>query len=287
MKFEQYGEKIENLTIKIHPQEFIEHNLLKDLENLIGFIQKTKPKILKKFLKIFSQKIKNHVKNNAIDNKSKFSEMIKPFENLTKYKEIIILGLRFFLEKLSITEKEFWQNEITNFASEKFHNSANGFYFYQLTTFIELLGKEEAIGFYQDLLRNFILTYDLNQKDIYNSLDEMRERHIRFIKKNIFGRVRLFSGVENGKLIMICKNCEKVEHLEEEIRKEPDLLYYLTCWCHIPLAELWNNNFELTIEDCIAKGDPFCTYVYHDKRMINNLKQATKSKPNKIIEESS
>ncbi|NHK32604.1 MAG: hypothetical protein FK730_14720 [Asgard group archaeon] len=282
MKIEEYGEYKENLTIKIKPQEFIEHNLLKDLQNIIGYIKKNKSIIFKEFLEQFTEKLKSQTKNQfSIIDKSKFSGLISQYDNLIKHQDITKLSLNYFLEKLSITEKQFWENNETHFPAKNFHNSANGFYFNQLTTLVELLGKDDAIAFYRDILRNFLRTYDLNQKDIHSSLEEMREKHIRFISRGIFGRVRVFSEVVNGKLIMICKNCEKVEHLDESIRKEPELLYNLTCWVHIPLAELWNENFELKIEDCIAKGDSFCTYIYRDKREVEKIKQ----QPNELIKE--
>ncbi|NHJ49056.1 MAG: hypothetical protein FK733_14815 [Asgard group archaeon] len=286
MKFEEYGMKKENLTIDMKPQEFIEHNLLKDLQNLIGYIRKHKSTILKEFLTKFSEKLKSQTKNHfSIANESKFADLISQYENLVKNQDITKLSLNFFLEKLSITEKQLWENNQIQFPNKKFHNTANGYYFNQITTFVELFGKKEAISLYRDVLKNFILTYDLNQKDAYESLDDMRERHIRFIKKGIFGRVRLFSEVVDGKLIMICKNCEKVEQLDESIKKEPDLLFNLTCWCHIPLAELWNGNFELTIEDSIAKGDPFCTYVYYDKSVADKIEHSTKIQSDKSINE--
>jgi hypothetical protein len=288
MKFEEHGEYKENLTIEIKPQEFIEHNLLKDLQNVLGYIKRNKPTILKKFHEQFNEKLKAQTKNHySIKNKSKFNDLIKDYDYLINNQDLTKLSLNYFLEKLSLSENEFWENKVTNFPAKKFHNSANGFYYYQLSTLVDLLGKKDAILFYREILRNFIWAYDLNQKDIFESLEDYRERHIRFIDRGIFGRVRLISDVVNGKLITICKNCEKIDELDEFLKDEPDLLYNLACWVHIPLAELWNENFELVIEDCIAKGDPFCTYIYHDKRITNNLKHSTKINAKKIIKESS
>ncbi|NHJ38487.1 MAG: hypothetical protein FK731_00535, partial [Asgard group archaeon] len=234
MKIEEYGEYKENLTIKIKPHEFIEHNLLKDLQNLIGYIEKNKSNIFKEFLEKFTEKLKSKTKNQfSINNKTKFSILISQYDNLIKNQDLTKLSLNYFLEKLLLSEKQFWENKETHFPAKNFHNAANGFYFNQLITLVELIGKNEAIALYQDILRNFIWTYDLNQKNIYNSLEDMREKHIQFIKKGIFGRVRVFSEVVNGKLFMICKNCEKIEYLDEEIRKEPELLYNISCWVHI------------------------------------------------------
>ena len=278
MKFEQYGIEKENLKIETEPQEFIEHNLLKDLHNLLGFIKKTKPDILKDFIEIFSGKLTSQLKKgSSVNNTTRFLELIKQYANLVEYQDLTKLSLSFFFEKFGISENQFWENKSELFPAKNFHSSANGFYFNQLTTLIDILGKDNAISFYKNHLLKFINTYDTNQKNIYNSLDELRERHIRFISKGTLGRIRLFSNVENGRLIKICKNCEKIEHLDETIRKEKDLLYTIACWVHIPLAEMWNDNFVLTLNDCIAKGDSFCTYVYHDKRINKELKYPTKS----------
>lgn len=272
MKFEQYGIEKKNLKITTEPQEFIEHNFLKDLHNLLGQIKKEKQETLNEFIEKFSSKLRTQMKRDPIiSDVTRFSELIKPYTNLVEHQTLTLLGLCFFLEKFGISEKQFWENKKDDFPAQRFHQTAVSFYLNQLKTLIDILGEESAISFYKDSLLNFIHTYDTNQINIHESLEKLRESHIRFISRGTLGRIRLFSNVEDGKLIVICKNCEKIEYLDEETRKEKDLLYTTGCWVHIPLAEMWNENFVLTLEECIAKGDPFCSYVYHDKRIVDKI----------------
>jgi hypothetical protein len=142
---------------------------------------------------------------------------------------------------------------------------------------IDILGKDEAIKFYKEIINSYIEKYDQNQKGWYKDLDEMREHHSKFIKKNTLGRVRLVSEVKNGQYIEICLTCDKVRSYPDASEEEKELLDVTGCYCHIPLAKLWNKNFELTLSNTIAKGDPYCTYVFHDTRIVDKIEEPIKA----------
>jgi len=276
MKFERCGMYKKNLMIKLNANEFLIHNLLRDLENIIAYIKKTSPVILNEFLEKLSVTLKSRVKNNEIIHNLKFQEFIADYKNLVKNQDLIKLGFNFFKEILEISEEEIWNNEDADFTSHQMSQAANEFYYLEMKTLIDILGRDEAINYYKQVILNFIHTYDTNQINVYESLEDLRERTIRFLNKGTLGRVRLFSEVENGQLIEICKNCEKVEFLDKELREDKELLYTLCCDVHIPLAKMWNENFVLTLDYTIAKGDSYCTYVYHDTRFVDEIKHHPK-----------
>lgn len=284
MKFEQYGEYKEDLRIKLDLEEFLVHNLLKDLHNTIGYIKKTKPTILNEYIESLTSKMKtNTKKKDKIIIELKFQEYIKPFENLIENQELIKMSFNFFLEQLGITEDKIWEMRSESFTPNQMHQSANGFYNYQLKTLIEILGKDEAIDYYKKIILNYIHTYDTNQMNIYDSLEELRESTIRFLEKGTLGRVRLISEVEDGRLIEICKNCEKVDFLDKSLREDGDLLFAICCDVHIPLAKMWNENFVLTMDYTISRGYPYCTNVYHDRRLVDKIEQPPKEFYDEII----
>lgn len=241
MKFEQYGEYKENLKIKLKLHEFFIHNLLKDLHNTIDYIKQTKPDILGEFLKKLTKKMEYLTENGyEVNDKTKFSNFIRTYENLVEYQGLTKLSFNFFLQRLGIKEEQIWKKESEEFPPKKMHGSANGFCYNQLTTLIEILGRDEAISFYKEIILNFVHTYDTNQINNYESLEDLREKSIRFLNKGTLGRVRLVSEVKDGRLIKICKNCEKVEFLDDSIRQDGELTYVFCCDVHIPLAEMWN-----------------------------------------------
>ena len=126
--------------------------------------------------------------------------------------------------------------------------------------------------------------FDTNQVNIFTDLEDMRQSFIRWTENSPYGRVRLISTVENGKWIKICKNCEKVQNLDSLDKLDGDLMYAISCYCHEPLAKMWNENFVLTLEQSIAKGDSFCSYVYHDKTIVDKIKHPPREFFEKTVE---
>ena len=284
MIFNEYGTKVIDLKIELDLNEFLIHNLLKDLQNTIYYINKTKLEILKEFIQKLTMKLKDKTDiKSSINNEQKFLEFINPYENLIEHLDLTKVAFNFFLERLEIPEIKIWEGAIENFTPKQMHQSAIEFYFCQLNTLLDILGRDEAIDYYKKIILNFIHTYDRNQLNVYKSLEDMRDSNIRFLEKGSYGRIRLISDVKNGRLIEICKNCEKVEFLDEFLRKDGELLYTICCAVHIPLAEMWNENFVLTLNHTIAKGDPYCTYVYHDTRFVDEIKQLPKDFINEVI----
>ncbi|MHA1355340.1 MAG: hypothetical protein ACTSR1_09235, partial [Candidatus Heimdallarchaeota archaeon] len=110
----------------------------------------------------------------------------------------------------------------------------------------------------------------------YKDLEEMRFHHSKFIEKNTLGRVRLLSEVKDGQYIEVCLTCDKVRNYPNASAEEKELLDVTGCYCHHALTSLWNDNFKLTLTNTLAKGDPYCTYVYHDTRIVDKIEEPTK-----------
>jgi len=286
LKFKKYGKENENLTIEIEPLQFVEGQVFRGLDNLIETIKTSKPDILEEFMKILAAKLQTSTdKSYFVNSSSKLAELVKQYANITKYQELLEINLNFFLDVLGINEEQFWENKMTHFPATNFFPSANRLSYAYISLLVEIIGKEEAIEFYKKVINNYIATYDTNQKGIFENLEKMRESWIRSISSGINGRVRTMSEVENGAFIIRAENCEKIQNLGDLSNYDKDLLSTFVCHCHFPLAELWNENFVLTQQQTIAKGDPYCEYVYHDKRLVGKVEHPPKEFFEKIKEE--
>ena len=132
---------------------------MKDLQNPLGYIKKTKPDILRDFIEIFSGKLVSQMnKDSSVKDSTRFAKLIEEYLNLVEYQDLTKLSLSFFLGKFGISEDQFWENKSEQFPARNFHSSANSFYFNQISTLVDLLGKDSAIDFYKNNLLNFIHT---------------------------------------------------------------------------------------------------------------------------------
>ncbi len=285
LKFEEYGKEVENLEIKTNPFEFAESNLFKKLDNIYGYIKKKKPDIYDELIRKITLKIKDKPKIGYFTNKTEeILERITQGEFLSENQDLVLIHLNIFVDTLGFTDKEYWQNKEFKIPARNFVHAANDLSYLYLSTLVEIIGKEDAIKLYKETVDNYVKVYDQNQVNIFTDLEDMRQKFIRWTENSPYGRVRLISTVENGHWMKICRNCEKVQNLDNLEELDGDLMYAISCYCHEPLARMWNENFVLTLNETIAKGDSFCSYVYHDKTIVDEIKHPPREFFEKIIE---
>ncbi len=58
--------------------------------------------------------------------------------------------------------------------------------------------------------------------------------------------------------------------------EDRDIFSLTLCYCHFQLAKMWNDNFVLTQEQTIAKGNNYCEYVYHDTTIVEKIEHPSK-----------
>ncbi|MHA1365328.1 MAG: hypothetical protein ACTSP5_02825 [Candidatus Heimdallarchaeota archaeon] len=277
MKFEKLGKERENVTIEIGPFDFGNSNIIKSLDNTLGYIQENKPEILQEYLTVLTGKLREIINQDFFKGASgKLAEYIKQFDHLTENYDLLQLLLSYFVKTLGVTEEQFWENKKQEFSDWNFFCSVRDLQLVKIKVLVEILGKEEAIDFSKGMTDSYIVTYDQNQKGWYKDLEEMRFHHSKFIEKNTLGRVRLLSEVKDGQYIEVCLTCDKVRNYPNASAEEKELLDVTGCYCHHALTSLWNDNFKLTLTNTLAKGDPYCTYVYHDTRIVDKIEEPTK-----------
>lgn len=284
LKFEQYGKEVENLKIKFNPFEFAESNLFKKIDNIFGYIKRNRADIYSEFIKKLSSNKENLPKKKFFNNiTTGIIERINQSEFLSENQDLVLRYLNAFLETQGITDKDYWQKKEIEIPAKNFVHSANNLSYLILSTLVEIIGKDEAVKLYKETVDNYVHVFDANQVNIFTDLEDMRQKFIRWTKNSPYGRVRLLSTVEKGQWMKICKNCEKVQNLDNLDKLDGDLMYAISCYCHEPLAKMWNENFVLTLEQSIAKGDSFCSYVYHDKTIVDKIEHPSREFFEKII----
>jgi len=268
MKFEKVGKEVEVPKVTVPPLALAESDVFNILDLLLGKIKKEKPEIFQLFIDEVTKKLKSKTQNKEFEGKEKLAEKLKEFDHLPENHDFVKLHLNFMIEGLGITEEELWENQKTSFPIESFIPALIEQTHLQMITLIEILGRETAIKFHREFVNKYNETINArHQANIHENLEEMRKGHMEWIKTNPYGRIRIFGEVKDGQLIRLCSNCEKYYSLRNhEMVRDRETIYSLLCYMHIPLARVWNPNFVLTIEKSLARGDPYCAYIYNDMR---------------------
>ena len=277
MKFEKFGAEKENVTIKTKPMNFADNNIFKHFNNVFDYIKKNKPEILQEYIEKMTKGMQDITKIVFFNEKEEsLINLLKKYEYITDYYQLFQTIMNFYLSTLGISKEEFWENKEQSFPDWNFFHSIRNIHLVSIKVMIEILGKEEGIELYKKIGENYVFKYDLNQQNIYKDLDELRYHHTRFITNNTLGRVRLISDVENGRYIEICLTCDKVRNFDNLSHEDFKLLDPTGCYIHHALTKLWNENFVLTLDQTLAKGDPYCSYVYHDTRIVDSIEHPPK-----------
>ena len=273
MRFEVVGQEKEKVTITISPLDLAKSDIFEMLSLLLEKIKTENKEILHLFIDIVSKSLEKMMKNEHFTSEnSRLREEISTYKQLEDYYDFVRKHLNFFIETLDINEDLLWKNERISFDDKNFMESVFCQFYTHLASLIELLGKENAIDFYKEHVDNFNYTINArNQKNIYKDLSDLREKQIKWLQNNPYGRVRIFSDVRDGKLIRICKNCEKLNALKDSGLKDKQILYAIMCYMHIPLAKVWNKNIILTLDSRVVDESPYCVYVYHDTRITKEI----------------
>ena len=278
MKFEEFGNIIENVSITASPLALAESDIFNVLKLLMQKIKDEKPEILQTFIDTVTIKLLKKTKNKYFQKESKrLSDEISKYEGLSENHDFVKLHLNYMIEILGINEDQFWKNEKTAFPSDNFMKSLFVLFYIHHVSLNELLGRKEGIKFYRESVDkyNYVINAIL-QKDRDKDLNSMREADKEWLPRNTYGRIRLYSEVIDGRLIKICKNCEKFSALKNtEIASDKELFYNILCYMHIPLAKVWNENFDLSIMKSLALGDPYCAYIYTDKSEVEKIEPVT------------
>jgi hypothetical protein len=273
MKFEIVGKEKENVVITMSPLILARSDIFDMLELLLEKIKLERPEILQPFLSSVNNSFKKQIKHEYInsDNK-KLRQEISSYKHLEDQYDFVRKHLNFFIQTLNIDEDQLWKDEKVSFQVKSFMESVFTLFYTHADSLAEILGKEDAITFYRKHIDNFNNTINArNQKDIYENLEDLREKQTKWLQNNPYGRVRVFSEVKDGRLIRICMNCEKFDALKDSMFNDKEIFYSIMCYMHIPLAKVWNKNLVLTLDSRVLNDNSYCTYVYHDQSVVKDI----------------
>ena len=277
MQFTRHGMRKENIMESMKPIEKADEFILRRLNCFFEYLLIRKPEVYYDFLSLLLKDTEDLILEDYTDFETyTIKDMIKDYSNLRNQIELASLQLRYYAQILGVNEAVFNKNEAIEVTLEQFTQSVVFAEYLWVSSLAKLIGKEEAGMMYRGAIERYILKYDSPNFTHFDTLEEMRDAFLKFIDLGALGRLRVSSNVENGVWILRCDNCEKVETLGDISHLDRDILHAVQCSADFQVTRLFNENFVMTRSQTIAKGDPYCDWVYHDIRYDKKLEHPSK-----------
>jgi hypothetical protein len=143
------------------------------------------------------------------------------------------------------------------------------FVYYKLAKALEtVLGKKEALNLYCSIVdeeTKMTAAKFTKREKVTDAFMESDTRKGTF--KGAFNVIEFITDdARFGEKVTRCKWAEVLSEL-----KDPDFAYAVACHFDFEAVRAYNENFELTRNGTLAKGKPYCDFMYHDKRLSQKL----------------
>lgn len=275
MELQKVGKLNQNITHEIVPLELADLFIFGRLDCLLGYILINTREIYREYVEKLKQKLQTIIAEEHFVNRDQdILTITKKYDNLLDQQELVKLHMSFFIEILQITEEQFWRSDSIQVPNYNFQRSAILLEYNQMLALAEIIGREEAIDLYKKHADRYVIIHDTPLFKKIEDLETMRRRTIEFLERGIYGRIRIVSDIEDGRYIVRCENCEKINTVPD--LEDREFLYTISCHSDFQVIKLYNENFVLTRRCTLAEGAPYCDNVYHDKRIDKTLAHPSK-----------
>jgi hypothetical protein len=260
---------LDNLQ-ELQPLEFANKTILKRLNYLIGFIKEKKPEILQNFAAKLNIRFNKLLKKTYINKENSQDINIgRDFIHLKVYPDLIYNSLNYFLQLLNIDSKKDWTKDKFKVPNINYIQSFLYHRYYNALILTEILERNQGIQLFKDYIDSYVKSLS-SEGTKYETLEEFREARIpkKGSPPNI-GWVIVQGIIENGKFPQRKDTCM----WDDAVKELPDieLRYLVCCYGDFQSYNNLNDNFILTMEHTVVKGDPYCSCLLHDIRINDDL----------------
>ncbi|MGY5877148.1 MAG: L-2-amino-thiazoline-4-carboxylic acid hydrolase [Candidatus Thorarchaeota archaeon] len=277
MKFTRHGKLRKDVVETIKPLDKVEEFNFRRLNCLLDYLLVSMPAIYYEFIDKLNQRWHTLIKAKAFDEISEdLQKLIEKYVTLRDQPVLMSLQLSLFIQILQISEATLLENNPIEIPLSNFTKSAFIPEYNWVSVLSDLIGKDEAISLFERAMERYVVKYDTDTIINFENLEEMRQAFLKFIDSGRLGRLRVSSNVVDGKWILRCDNCEKVESLGDLSGYDREVMYAVKCHTDFQVTRLFNENFVLTRSVTVAEGNPYCDFVYHDIRYDKKLSHPSK-----------
>jgi hypothetical protein len=279
MKFDEirvYNSKALYVLQEVQPLEFALLSPLNRLNFLIGFLDENKSEIVESYISELEETYSRKTRESEIElTNIEIKKLISDLPNLKKYPGLARGSLKFFLNLLKFNANVDWIREEVEVPQRNYLRSFLVPQYINVERLATVIERSEAVKLYKRYITEFLIERYKEKDDNVDSLELLWKRYFENYEENETDHwVAIQSKPSNGKLIFRKDVCLWNDALDDLFDLE--FKYLVCCYGDFQGAKSENKHFILTMEHTIAKGDPYCSCVFHDTRIDWNLKHPPK-----------
>lgn len=247
----------------------------KNLNFLLGLIEHHFPEHLTNFVNRLNAIYKSLVHKDIVgEREMDLEETLFKRGLLEKYPGLAKITMNYYLQSLGLSE---YKGELDSQVTVKNRNYFHSFLhpgYYNLSTLIEVLGREEAIRLFKKYSTLYYMEEQADQENRVEAAEILFERVAARAPNSESDWVTVVGMLKPGKYVFKNENCLWVDALED--LPDAEIKYYICCYGDYTTIKTHNKNFILTMEHTIAQGDAYCSRVIHDPRVDWDLRHPPK-----------
>ena len=268
--------------LELNPADKI-RDAIKRTDDIIKYIVKLRNGIAPDYVEALIKRLLNEVNGYTIDTKSVNLKKVESNLAHLKFDALLTnLVIRYMAMKLSIPKDTKIPSKIAEFTTLNRAMAMEGMNYYRVKAFEDILGKEEGIKLYTDILK--LIVKEMKSKEEINEKDTVKSRGERAINWWCKTGVGDFTFIlyDENKIIYRFDRCVTHEALKHH--NDPDIAYIASCF--IGDIDEWNEGefIHLRRTQTLHHAD-FCDELYWDTRVHNNPEQPSLEFTRKIGEE--
>lgn len=282
MKEEYYKCYNADAILELNPADKI-RDAIKRTDDIIKHIVELRNGLAPDYVEALIKRLLSEVNDYTVDTKSVKLKTIE--ENLIHLKQgnlLTNLVIRYMAMKLVIPKDTKIQSKKAEFTNLNRAMAMEGMNYYRVKAFEDVLGKEEGIKLYTDILK--LIVKDMKSKQEINEKDTVKSRGERAVKwwcKTGAGDFT-FHLYDENKVIYRFDKCVTHEALKHH--NDPDIAYIASCF--IGDIDEWNKGEYIHLRRTqTLHHEDFCDELYWDTRVHDNPKQPSLEFTRKIGEE--
>ncbi|MFX0051539.1 MAG: L-2-amino-thiazoline-4-carboxylic acid hydrolase, partial [Candidatus Hermodarchaeota archaeon] len=147
--------------------------------------------------------------------------------------------------------------------------AVGGFFSYTVVGSLKsIMSREEALTFWKKFSDEWISTSKTPEMEVetLNEHFQKANQRLKEIKTHNYFEIKISDG-KAGEKVTECLWPEVMKEL-----KDKEICDAISCYYDFQQAKNFNSNFVLTRTKTLMRGDSYCDFMYHDLRLVDQVK---------------
>jgi len=268
----EFKEDVLERLVEINSLE-VARGRFKRMNFLLGFVRDRYPEVFPKYLDNLLAKYRDLVEDKRRKaNPASLDDLASKNLVMDEHIELARIALNYLLQILQLpAEANLGETTVVN---KSYYQSWSHLCYHNLLVLTETIGRAEAIALYKRFVTSYYHEKRDPERETYDSVEAL------FAKRTspqtaLPDWVMVHTMLGDGKYAYRMDNCIFIQAQED--LPDSELKYYISCYGDYEKAKDFNDSFIMTMEHTIAKGDPYCSRLFHDTRVDWDLRHPPKS----------